>query len=182
MWIIFCFTQFLPASSPLLIFLLYLSKTVFIYHSYYCNKYFINYSRYTHLPTAVFLLLLFSKKRVSSAIIKFSDFCIYQRIWLCNWLPSAVNIFVFLDVYMWITFVDFFLKLRLSYWLEIFFMPGWKKSSNCVFKKIIEIYFLVFSWFMIKSLVGRISILSSVGVNRMDLDIIWKEYYKYCME
>ena len=35
---------------------------------------------------------------------------------------------------------------------------------------------------MIKSLVGRISILSSVGVNRMDLDIIWKEYYKYCME
>ena len=35
---------------------------------------------------------------------------------------------------------------------------------------------------MIKSLVGRISISSSVGVNRMDLDIIWKEYYKYCME
>ena len=35
---------------------------------------------------------------------------------------------------------------------------------------------------MIISLVGRISISSSVGVNRMDLDIIWKEYYKYCME
>ena len=148
MWIIFCFTQFLPASSPLLISLLYLCKTVFIYHSYYCYKYFINYSRYTHLPTAVFLLLLFSKKRVSSAIIKFSDFCIYQRIWLCNWLPRAVNIFVFLDVYMWITFVDFFLKLRLSYWLEIFFMPGWKNLPIVYSKKSLKFIFwsLADSW------------------------------------
>ena len=35
---------------------------------------------------------------------------------------------------------------------------------------------------MIKSLVGRISLSSSVGVNRLDLDSICKEYYKYCME